>query len=130
VRIRLGGAYELFDGRGRVLAEVESRVARLDYRATAIEIVGDVPLETIEERTVDLQSTHVRLGAEYAIHGNLIVRAGLDRIGFDDLAEVRPGTGFTIEQEIGRLRAGFEYAVQLEPYAVGTFHIVAIRLFL
>jgi hypothetical protein len=130
VRIRLGAAYEVLQGRGRVLAEIESRVSRLDYRTAGIEVVGDVPLETADEQTVNLQTTHLRFGAEYEIHQNLVVRAGMDRLGTSDMGELRPGAGFTIEQEIGRLKAGFEYVFQLEPYAVGTFHMLAIRLFL
>ena len=130
VRIRAGAAYELAGGRARVLAEIESRVSRLDYRVVSVEVIGDVPLASVDERIVDLQTTQLRVGAEYEFHPSLIVRAGLDRVDFGELSEVRPGAGFTLEQDIGSLRAGFEYVFQLEPYAVGTFHMLAIRLFL
>jgi hypothetical protein len=129
-RIRLGAAYELPGGRARVLAELESRISSLDYREVNVELVGDVPLETVDERIVDLQTTHVRFGAEYDLHRSLVVRVGVDRIGFDELSEIRPGAGFTVEQDVGSLRAGFDYVFQLEPYAVGTFHMIALRIFL
>lgn len=130
VRVRLGAAYELASGKARILAEVESRVSRLDVIDRTVELVGDTPLERADEQTVDLQSTHVRFGAEYLLHRALTVRAGVDRLGSDGLDEVRPGFGFTVEQDIGSLQAAFEYVFQLEPYAVGTFHMLALRIYL
>ncbi len=129
-RLRLGAAYELAGGRARVLAELESRVSRLDFRRTGVEVIGDVPLQTTDERRLDLQSTYFRFGGEYVIHDQMTLRAGVDRISSEGLGEIRPGAGFSIEQDIGSLKAGFEYVFQLEPYAVGTFHMLALRLFL
>ena len=130
VRIRLGAAYEIADGRGRVVAEFESRVSRLDYREYSVALFGEEPLTAIDERRVDLQSSYLRIGAEYAFQKILTIRAGIDQIGSGGLSEARPGTGFALDQDVGSLKLRFEYAFQLEPYAVGTFHIVAIRLYL
>ena len=58
------------------------------------------------------------------------VRGGLDRLAAGDSGGVRPSTGFMIEQTLGSLVARAEYAFVLEPYALGTMHLVTLRFFL
>lgn len=129
-RLRLGAAYELFEKRVRILAEYESRVSRLEFRSRQIEVVGDTPLETFVSRDLDRQTSHLRFGAEYDLADRFVVRGGVDQFAAEGFSESRPSTGFTIVQPVGSLLARFEYAFVLEPFAVGTMHVIAIKVYL
>ena len=130
VRLRLGGAYRLMEGRAQVTAEYESRITSSEHRVRTVEIVGDVPMENIDSEVLSVHSSRLRVGAEYRASGAFTLRGGVDRIGADALEGVTPSLGFMVEQPVGPLRARGEYAFVLEPYSAGSMHLITLRIFL
>lgn len=130
VRLRLGGAYTLMDGRLTVTAEYESRITPTERRTRSVRLLGDVPREVVETERLNVQETRIRFGGEYRLAPAFAVRGGLDRLGADDLGGVKPTTGFLVEQPVGNLLVHAEYAFALEPFAVGTMHLLTLRIFL
>ena len=129
-RIRIGGAYALLDGKLHVMAEYESRITSSELRRRRVELIGDVPTEVIDTERLSVHDSRLRFGGEYRFAPAFAVRGGLDRIGANDLDGMKPTAGFMVEQPVGRLVARAEYAFALEPFAVGTIHLLTLRVFL
>ena len=128
-RIRLAGSYALAGGKGVVSAEYESRASLLEFRTRGIEVRGGGPVEVTDIEDFRIQESRFRVGGEYRLAEPFAVRAGVDRIAASS-SRIQPTAGFVLEQPIGKLGVWFEYAVALEPYSVGTMHVLALRLFL
>lgn len=129
VRLRLGAAYLLLDGRLQLLAEYESRFSDLEYRVRIVQILGSAPVESDESRRATIHDGGLRLGAEYRMMDVLTVRGGLDRLG-PLISGTSPSAGFMIEQPVGPLGLRAEYAFVLEPYDTGAMHLITLRIFL
>lgn len=130
VRLRIGGAYRLMDGRAQVVAEYESRVTTAELRSTRIELIGGLPRPVTETEDLRLHDGRLRLGGEVRLAEPFALRAGIDRIGDGSVGAVAPSAGFMVEQAVGRLLARAEYTFVREPYGTGAMHLVALRLFL
>jgi hypothetical protein len=117
-------------GKAQVSAEYESRVTSFEFRRREVTLVGETPQETTISERSQFQENRVRLGAEYYLMEIFTVRAGIDRIGADALEGVTPSVGFMVEQPVGPLVARGEYAFVLEPYGVGSMHLITLRIFL
>lgn len=128
-RLRLGGAYTLFDGKARLVAEYESSVSPREARTRTVDVVGDQPREVVEATPYKLHDARLRVGGEYRYNDLLALRAGVDRLG-DAFSAAVPSAGFMIEQPVGTLRMRAEYAFRMEPYALGAQHFLSLRLFL
>jgi hypothetical protein len=129
-RIRLGGAYRLLGNQLLVTAEYESSITSSEVRTRDVRLIGDTPREVFESERLSLHSSLFRVGAEYQPMDFFAVRAGVDQLGAEAIAGARPSAGFMLEQELGSLVGRFEYAVVLEPYALGTMHLLTLRVFL
>ena len=129
-RIRLGGTYRLLGTRLLVTAEYESRFTSAEVRRREVVLIGDTPREAFEAERFTLHDSQVRLGAEYQVVEAFAVRAGVDRLAAEAVAGARPSGGFMIQQGLGSLQARLEYAVVLEPYALGTLHLLTLQVFL
>lgn len=127
VRIRIGGAYELLEGRGHVSVEYESHVRSGEWRTAATNVVDGQPITSTTSETFILQENRFRVGAEYQLVDPFVIRAGIDRIGSE---AIRPTAGFMVEQPVGRLVTRVEYAFVMEPFDAGNLHFVTLRLFL
>lgn len=129
-RLRLGAAYAMQGGRLRLVAEYESRFASLEQRTRETVLIGS----TLESRllTEDLlvHQSRGRIGAEYALIDMLRVRAGLNRIGTDGTAGLRPSAGFGLDWALGNLQLNISYAVVLEPYVNDAMNVATLRLYL
>lgn len=130
IRLRLGGAYRLMDGRAQVTGEYESRIASSEHRVRSVEIVGDVPSEVVNSEVSTMYDGRLRVGLEYRPTNVFAIRGGVDRIGADALEGVTPSAGFMIEQPVGPLSMRGEYAFVLEPYGAGAMHLITLRIFL
>jgi hypothetical protein len=130
-RLRLGAAFRL-PGRPMLLtAEYESRFTPAEVRRRDVEVVGDRPQEDFfTSEDLLFHDSTLRLGAEYQPVEAFAVRAGVDRLGTGALGGARPSAGFMVEQGLGPLVARAEYAFVLEPYALGTMHLLTLRVFL
>ncbi|MEX0746624.1 MAG: hypothetical protein WD275_01405, partial [Rhodothermales bacterium] len=74
VRLRVGAAYRLMDGKAQVLAEYESRVTSYEYRTREVVLVGDVPQEETTSKRASIQEKRARVGLEYHHSDNFAVR--------------------------------------------------------
>ena len=129
-RLRFGAAYRLLDGRLTLTGEYESRLTRRDRRTRSVELFGDVPREVVNTETLTLQENRVRFGGEYRLAEAFVVRGGVDQLGSGEVDGLKPTAGFMVEQPVGNLRVRAEYAFALEPFAVGTMHLLSLRIFL
>jgi len=129
-RLRLGGAYYLLGRQLLLTAEYESRFTSSEVRTREVRLIGDTPREVLVSERLTLHESRLRFGAEYKPLAVFAVRGGLDRLAGDDFGGVRPSAGFMVEQALGSLVARAEYAFVLEPYALGTMHLVTLRFFL
>ena len=112
IRFRLGAAYRALDGRLLLLAEAASRLRQVE------QIGGDEDFR--------LTKADVRFGAEYAIAGPLMLRAGVDRLGDG----ARPAAGFALAQTLGEIDARIDYAASLEADGLGIAHFITLGVFL
>ena len=129
-RLRLGGAYTLMGGNLRILAEYESRVTSVEARTRSVQLIGDTPREVVTSERLRVQDSRFRFGGEYHLAEQFAVRGGADQFGNRELGGVKPSAGFMVQQPVGELLARLEYAFVVEPYAVGTMHLITLRVFL
>ncbi len=127
VRLRLGGAYRLWEGRAKLVAEYESRVASAEARVRGADLINLPPRENTETESLRLQDNRFRLGAEFRLADPFAIRGGVDQVG---PGGVQPSAGFMVEQPVGQLLLRAEYAFMLEPYAVGSMHFLTLRVLL
>lgn len=130
VRLRLGGTYRLMGGQVLVTGEYESRFMSSEIRRREVRLIGDTPREVVLSERLTLQESRFRVGVEYRPLPLFALRGGVDRLGSSELGGVRPSGGFMVEQSLGSLEVRGEYAVVLEPYALGTLHLLTLRFFL
>ncbi|MEM9997150.1 MAG: hypothetical protein AAF809_05570 [Bacteroidota bacterium] len=128
VRLRLGGAYRLLEGRGTLTAEVEVRARRVEVRTTEVQFDGGTPIARERDDELSLSQAQVRLGGEYWIAEPFGVRAGYDRLGTGAFGESTPSLGFALRQQLGELDARFDYAAVLEPFAGGLGHFLSLSV--
>lgn len=129
-RIRIGAAYQLMGGQTRLTAEYESRLSAREVRGRDVRLSGDTPVQAETSEDLTLHNGLLRIGAEYRPMDIFSVRAGIDRLGAEALGGVRPSAGFMVEQSLGELMLRGEYTLVLEPYALGTMHFIALRVYL
>lgn len=130
VRLRLGAAQRLFDGRAQIAAEYESRISSSEYRIRTVEIIGNRPQEVVTSERSQFHTSRFRIGGEYGLSDVFTLRAGVDRIGANALEGITPTGGFMVSQPIGPLIVRGEYALAVEPYGAGALHLMTLRLFL
>lgn len=131
VRVRVGGSYQLMNGRLRLLGELESRFVGRDRRVVEGVIpTSGGPRQQTQTETFQLQSFRGRLGASYRPFDVLSLRAGVDRVGVDAVEGLRPSGGFGLRHQIGELDVRVGYAVALEPNVRTAMHLGTVEIFL
>jgi len=130
LRMRVGASYTLLDGRLQLVSEVESRTVERDLRRREIVITSTGPRNRLVEEQRRIHDMRGRIGGRYDLVDILSVRAGIDRIGIDGTAGLRPSAGFGLEQTIGNLDLRVGYAIALEPYVRDAMNLVTIELYL
>jgi len=88
---------------------------------------GSALRESISTETLSLHESRFRAGAGYDVAPMLALRGGATSLG---RGTIRPSTGFMIEQSLGDVGIRAEYALLLEPYALGTMHLITLRFLL
>jgi len=129
-RLRAGVSWILLGGQLQLLGEYESSFSVRNIRESAVVFAGSAPREIFEIRELTLHKSHLRLGAEYTLVPSLIIRAGMARLEEFSKGGPRPSAGFMIDQNLGLLRTQLAYTFVLEPYALGTMHLISLRFFL
>ncbi|NBC01157.1 MAG: hypothetical protein GVY15_09900 [Bacteroidetes bacterium] len=118
-RLRLGAAHRLLNGRLHLVAEAEMRLLQQEVRQA-----------TAGRASVRTTDTRYRLGGEWRFDEVLSVRLGTDRLGVDGLRSATPTAGFALQQALGELTLRMTYAFLLEPYDVGTMHVLSLRMYI
>ena len=128
VRIRWGASYRL-DALDLLLsAEYESIIRTAEYRRRSVQLVGNVPREIFESEQLRLHDARIGFGAEWNLPGMFALRGGVNGLADGDLAAARPSAGFLVEQGLGAILARAEYTFLLEPFALGSMHVVSLRI--
>lgn len=72
-------------------------------------------------------TTMIRLGAEYALVAEVVLRAGLDRIDIVESGNgIRPTFGFSAQRELEGWTPAIEYAYVVEPFAPTGMHLISV----
>lgn len=129
-RFRLGAAWEVPNSALRVMAEYETQFSSREIREGEITISSLTPQVTFNTRDIVLHSVGMRVGAEYQLVDVLTVRAGLGRLESMTNGGPQPSAGFVIEQAVGLLVMQAAYTFVLEPWALGSMHLITVRFFL
>lgn len=130
VRVRMGASYSLYDDRFRVLAEIESRFTPRDRRMQDIVVTSGGPGERTRIESFLFHDLRGRVGATYRAVESLSIRAGLDRIGVDEVRGLRPSVGFGLRQSVGSLDLRLSYTATLEPYVRTLMNTGTVEVFL
>ncbi len=129
-RLRVGASWSLMEGRLILLGEYESRFSVRNLREPRVVFAGSTPQQVFDTREFTVHQMHVRLGAEFSLVPPLVIRAGMGRLEEISSGGPRPSAGFMIEQRLGLLLAHAAYTFVLEPYALGTMHLISLRFFI
>ena len=120
-RVRLGAAYQWSSL--HLFAEYESRFTVSQVWHRRVELVGGALREVIYSEDLRLHESRYRAGAEYRFVPALAIRGGTSSVGH---GAMRPSAGFMVEQPVGKVAVRAEYAFLLEPYALGTMHLLTL----
>lgn len=86
-------------------------------------------IAALEFENSDGGTNFLRAGAEYNIHENLFLRAGLDKLDLSNFNyPVRPSFGFSYFYPLNSVKIGIDYAFVIEPYSSSDQHIVGINV--
>ncbi len=129
-RVRVGASWMLLNERLQLLTEYESSFSVREILEPGVIFSGSSPRQIYTSRELTRHHGHFRLGAEYTLIPQFILRAGLGRLEQLSTGGPRPSAGFMVEQSLGLLITQVAYTFVLDSYAMGTMHLVTLRLFL
>ena len=129
-RLRIGAHWQSTNGQVRLFGEYESQIARREISRRNVALLGFSAQEVFDTEALTLHTPRLRLGAEYQPVSMLALRAGFGRLEEVANGGPRPSAGFMVEQSLGLLLTRAAYTVVLEPWALGTMHMLTIRVFL
>jgi hypothetical protein len=69
-----------------------------------------------------------RFGAEFPLHENFMIRAGIDQIAFDGSIDSKPSAGFSLLTDIGLWKPLLSYGYIVEPYSQGGIHMLSLTV--
>ena len=124
-RLRVGASYQL--PQVYLSVEYESRFSAAQVWRRSVELSGGALREVISSEELTQHEARYRAGMEYQVVSAFTVRGGATSVGHGAL---RPSAGFMVEQPLGEVAVRAEYAFVLEPFALGTMHLVTLRFFL
>ncbi|HYE95426.1 MAG TPA: PorV/PorQ family protein [Rubricoccaceae bacterium] len=128
IRVRVGAAAQLLQGRLTVTAEAEGQMRQAETRTTTVEPVSGTPVVTTTTEDLTLAGAQVRVGGEYWLVEPFGVRVGYDRLGDGSFGEAAPSAGFALRQRVGTLQARLDYAAIYEAAAGAAVHLVTLRV--
>jgi hypothetical protein len=130
VRVQIGASYVLLDDRLRLLAEMESRYTDRERRVQDLFVTTSGPQERTRTESFLFHDLRARMGVSYQAIDVLKVRAGLDRIGVNDVGGLRPSAGFGLRQMVGNLDLRISYTATLEPHVRTVMSTGTLEIFL
>jgi hypothetical protein len=128
-RLRLGVAKSLSNGALLIVGEIESRTLKVESVSSRVDVFDSRPVEGTNRDSLTLHEIRARIGAEYFLVPQFVLRAGLEQLGSEILSGFRPSAGFMVSQDVGSLKSRFEYTFAREVEASGSMHVFALLLF-
>ena len=129
-RFRVGAAYRMTGTNLLLALEYESLVHRSEVLHRSVELIENNPREVYTIEELRLYNSRINLGAEWMLSPVLAVRGGVSRLADSSIGATRPSAGVMVEQKLGAILFRAEYTFLLEPFALGTMHIISFRVFL
>ena len=129
-RLRFGGSHEMPQWSTKLYAEYQIQTTKREARTVEVRIVGGVPQRVPVTSELSIFDSTLRLGGEYQLTNEFSVRAGVDQILTNSIDGLRPSAGFSVTYPVGNLLTAAEYAFVLEPGAIGTMHLLTLKIFL
>lgn len=101
----------------------------LTKKIGAAYIFSNIPLVISSEFVFDSYGTKIlRLGGEYQLIEEVMLRAGLDNFQVNNFDQpIRPSFGLSFIKEFSPIKIAFDYAFALEPYTAMDRHIVGLN---
>lgn len=101
----------------------------LTKKIGAAYIFNNIPLIISSEFIFDSFGTKiVRLGGEYRLIEEVMLRAGIDNFHVNNFDQpIRPSFGFSFIKEFLPIKIAFDYAFAIEPYTAMDRHIVGLN---
>ncbi len=130
LRLRVGTSYLLSRTNLLLALEYESLVNRSQVSHRTVELIDNNPREVFTTEELRIYDNRLNLGAEMMLSPIFVVRGGVSRLVNGSIGATRPSAGLMIEQELGALLIHAEYTFLLEPFALGTMHVLSLRVFL
>lgn len=127
-RLRGGVGWAVDPGRLLLLLEYESVVNPVERVFRDVVLIDGVPTSTERFERLRLHDGRVRAGTEWWPTKMLALRAGVDRVGERGVGDITPSAGFGITHQVGQLGFDIDYAFLLEPYALGSMHLLGLHL--
>jgi hypothetical protein len=94
------------------------------YKFNEQKIIAAVEFENSDEGT-----NFIRIGGEYNIYENFLLRAGADKLNLSNFDfPLRPSFGFSYFYSLNSLKLGIDYAFVIEPYSSSDQHIIGINV--
>jgi len=86
-------------------------------------------IAAVEFENSDAGTNYLRIGGEYNIYENFLLRAGVDKLNLSNFDfPMRPSFGFSYFYSINSLKLGIDYAFVIEPYSSSDQHIIGINV--
>jgi len=94
------------------------------YKFTQEKIIAAIEFENSNAGT-----NFLRIGGEYNIYENFLLRAGADKLNLSNFDfPLRPSFGFSYFYSLNSLKLGIDYAFVIEPYSSSDQHIIGINV--
>jgi hypothetical protein len=86
-------------------------------------------IAAVEFESSDAGTNFLRVGGEYNIYENFLLRAGADKLNLSNFDfPLRPSFGFSYFYSLNSLKLGIDYAFVIEPYSSSDQHIIGINV--
>ncbi len=86
-------------------------------------------IAAIELENSNANTNYIRVGVEYNIVKDFILRSGIDRFNLSNYnTPIRPTFGFSYFYKIKLMNLGIDYAFVIEPYSINDQHIIGLNI--
>ncbi|MEK6553465.1 MAG: hypothetical protein AABZ54_08470, partial [Bacteroidota bacterium] len=95
----------------------------------AYKFIQEKIIAAVEFENSNAGTNFLRIGGEYNIYENFLLRAGVDKLNLSNFDfPLRPSFGFSYFYSLNSLKLGIDYAFVIEPYSSSDQHIIGINV--
>jgi len=95
----------------------------------AYKFIEEKIIAAVEYENSNAGTNFLRIGGEYNIYENFLLRAGIDKLNLSNFNfPLRPSFGFSYFYSLNSLRIGIDYAFVIEPYSSSDQHIIGVNV--